>query len=68
MCSVIQKEVKTLKKKLVSIKTVENVCQAFLALSPIKKEKAKTYIMGMMDNREAAEYEKTRQQDDSPAA
>lgn len=57
-----------MKKKLVSIETVENVCQAFLTLSPIKKEKAKTYILGLMDNREAAEYEKTRQQINGPAA
>ncbi len=57
-----------MEKKLVSIETVENVCQAFLALSPIKKEKTKTYIMGLMDNREAEKYEKSHQQIDGPAA
>ncbi len=56
-----------MKKRLVTIETLENVCQAYKSLSPLKKEKAKTYILGLMDSREAAEYEKSRSSKD-PAA
>lgn len=57
-----------MEKKFVAIETLENVCQAFCSLSPLKKEKVKTYIMGLMDNRETAEYEKTRQSVSDPPA
>lgn len=67
MCSGSQKGGEKLKKRLVTIETLENVCQAYKSLSPLKKEKAKTYILGLMDSREAAEYEKSRGSKD-PAA
>ncbi len=42
-------------KKQVCIKTAEDVCREYKNLSPLKKEKVKSYILGMIDARSSQE-------------
>lgn len=56
-----------MKRQRVTLETVDSVCMAYLTVSPLKKEKIKTYIYGIMDGREAAEYEKAIRRTQSSA-